>query len=74
MADPPFDGAVHDRCTVLFPAAACSVGWPGAVWVAHPGRVNEPTRVCQLKLPLVDRYSFVYQNVQSSVGSMAMLV
>src|SRR5438876_390190 len=30
-----------------------------------------PTRVCQLKVPLAVRYSVVYQNVQSSVGSSA---
>ena len=38
------------------------------------GNLNEPTLVCQLKLPLPARYWFVYQNVQSSVGSTNMLV
>src|SRR3989442_1224295 len=33
--------------------------------------LNVPTRVCQLKVPLVVRYSVVYQNVQSSTGSSA---
>src|SRR5438874_3404108 len=30
-----------------------------------------PTRVCQLNVPLAVRYSVVYQNVQSSTGSIA---
>src|SRR5436190_176639 len=30
----------------------------------QPGRLNEPMRVCQLKLPYDARYSPVYQNVQ----------
>ena len=38
------------------------------------GNLNDPIRVCQLKVPFAERYSFVYQNVQSSVGSTAMLV
>ena len=37
------------------------------------GNLKEPIRVRQLKLPFADRYSVVYQNVQSSVGSTAML-
>ncbi len=36
--------------------------------------LNEPILVCQLKLPFEARYSFVYQNVQSSAGSTLMLV
>src|SRR5256712_6111162 len=32
---------------------------------------NVPTRVCQLKVPLAVRDSVVYQNVQSSTGSIA---
>ena len=35
----------------------------------QPGNLKEPMRVLQLKLPVVFRYSFVYQNVQSSAGS-----
>jgi hypothetical protein len=38
------------------------------------GNLNDAMRVCQLKLPFVVRYSSVYQNVQSSLGSTAMLV
>src|SRR3989442_1487026 len=38
------------------------------------GNLNDPILVCQLKLPLVVRYWSVYQNVQSSDGSTAMLV
>ena len=36
----------------------------------HDGNLNEPMRVLQLNVPDVFRYSFVYQNVQSSTGSM----
>src|SRR5947207_3023307 len=35
----------------------------------HPGSVNVPIRVCQLKVPFAGMYSFVYQNVQPSTGS-----
>jgi hypothetical protein len=35
----------------------------------QPLILNDPILVCQLKVPLVARYSFVYQKVQSSVGS-----
>src|SRR5436853_595469 len=37
----------------------------------QPGSLNEAIRVFQLNAPLLERYSFVYQNVQSSLGSMA---
>ncbi|TME25142.1 MAG: hypothetical protein E6I64_11435 [Chloroflexi bacterium] len=36
----------------------------------QPGSLNVPTRVRQLNVPLAGMYSFVYQNVQSSAGSM----
>jgi hypothetical protein len=32
--------------------------------------LKEPMKVAQLNEPLLGRYSFVYQNVQSSLGSM----
>ena len=35
----------------------------------HPGSVNVPIRVRQLKVPFVGMYSLVYQNVQPSTGS-----
>src|SRR5438093_980010 len=38
----------------------------------HEGNVKVPMRVCQLKVPLVASYSVVYQNVQSSLGSIVM--
>jgi hypothetical protein len=40
----------------------------------QPPSLNDPIRVCQLKLPFAGRYSSVYQKVQSSLGSTAMLV
>jgi hypothetical protein len=36
----------------------------------HELNVNEAIRVCQLKLPVLGMYSEVYQNLQSSEGSM----
>jgi len=42
--------------------------------VLQPANLNDPIRVCQLKLPFEAMYSFVYQNVQSSEGSTLMLV
>ena len=41
---------------------------------AQLGNLNDPIRVCQLKLPEEARYSSVYQKVQSSEGSTLMLV
>lgn len=36
------------------------------------GNLNDAMRVLQLKEPVVLRYSLVYQNVQSSTGSIVM--
>jgi hypothetical protein len=41
------------------------------VGVPQPGNLNEAMRVFQLKAPLLGMYSFVYQKVQSSLGSTA---
>ncbi len=38
------------------------------------GNLNEAMRVCQLNVPFTVRYSVVYQKVQSSTGSIAMLL
>ena len=43
------------------------------VRATQPGNEKEAIRVFQLKTPEAGRYSFVYQNVQSSAGSMLML-
>jgi hypothetical protein len=40
----------------------------------HPVNLKEFRRVCQLKLPLLGMYSLAYQKVQSSLGSMEMLL
>ncbi len=42
----------------------------GLATVPHPFTLNVPIIVLQLNDPLCFRYSFVYQNVQSSTGSM----
>ncbi len=46
---------------------------PGIPLYLHVLNLNEFSRVCQLKLPVVFSYSWAYQNVQSSTGSMDML-
>jgi len=38
----------------------------------QPENLNVPTRIFQLKVPLLGRYSLVTQNVQSSLGSTPM--
>ena len=48
-------------------------GGGGGGCVEQFGNLNEPIRVRQLKLPFADRYSVVYQKVQSSEGSTATL-
>ena len=35
----------------------------------QPANLKEPMRVCQLNSPMAERYSVVYQKVQSSLGS-----
>ena len=40
----------------------------------QPGNLNELMWVLQFQVPSDFRYSFVYQNVQSSVGSTVMLL
>ena len=39
----------------------------------QPGNLKLPIRVAQLNAPVTGMYSFVYQNVQSSLGSTLML-
>jgi len=38
------------------------------------GNLNDPMRVFQLNVPLLGMYSFVYQNVQSSLGSIPIML
>ena len=45
------------------------VGGGGGGPPPHEGKRKEPTRVRQGAEPVVERYSFVYQKVQSSAGS-----
>ena len=66
MAEVPLPPAV--TVTALgFALIEKSDGGGGA---PQPGSLNVPTRVRQLNVPLAGMYSFVYQNVQSSAGSM----
>src|SRR5437588_12870652 len=48
-------------------------GGGGGGVVEQLENLNEPILVRQLKLPFEDRYSFVYQKVQSSAGSTLVL-
>ena len=58
-------------------AVAVGVGVGVEDALVHCGNLKLPTRVCQLSgskavVELAGMYSFVYQNVQSSVGSTVM--
>ena len=69
-------------------AVTVTVEFPGAPWAIvnddgatsiekfgglQVGNLKEPNALSQLKLPFETRYSLVYQKVQSSVGSMAIM-
>jgi hypothetical protein len=63
------------------PAFAPSESEVGEAWMEksllavepQPGNLKAPIRVCQLNAPFAERYSVVYQKVQSSVGSTAII-
>ena len=61
MADDP---AVTD------PEVGLAVREKSLVVLPQPGRVSEALRVFQTRAPVVARYSWVYQKVQPSAGSM----
>src|SRR5213080_3951898 len=74
----PFVSAVE---TVLEPEVPCSrVRLVGSTEIVKSstgpqlGNLNEAIRVCQLKEPSVRMYSEVYQKVQSSIGSTAIML
>ena len=75
----PFTAPIVALYVVLLP---CVTLWEDGVapivksGVVEPqvGNLNDASQVVQLKLPFLARYSLLYQNVQSSAGSMAMLV
>jgi hypothetical protein len=52
------------------PGLAESVVVVGVRLCPQPLNLKEPMKVAQLKVPLLGWYSFAYQNVQSSLGSM----
>ena len=56
-------------CKMLSEAGEATTAKSGVGGAPQPGNLNVPMRVLQLKLPVVFRYWFVYQNVQSSTGS-----
>src|SRR5436190_822048 len=77
---PPVPAAASDPASAppSLPASTAA-SWPASTPPSLPttpqdGNLNEPIRVCQLKVPFAGMYSFVYQNVQSSVGSMTRLL
>src|SRR6266536_2121291 len=86
LADRATDSAVPERTEVftVVVVAEPAVTDPEVGLVAmekslptvpeQPGSWNEARRVFQLKLPLAGMYSLVYQKVQPSAGSTAMLV
>src|SRR3954453_15582436 len=75
---PPSDaGGLKVTVACPFPAvAAMDDGASGALGAGapQPGHREEPLLVLQLNVPSVCRYSPAYQNVQSSDGSIVMLL
>lgn len=75
----PFTAPIVAVYVVLLP---CVTLWEDGVaatvklGVVEPqeGKLNDTSWVAQLKLPVLGKYSLLYQNVQSSTGSIAMLV
>src|ERR1700738_3760931 len=86
LADRETDSALPDTTDVLTvvvtgePAVTdpdvglAAMGKTFATGVGQPGSLYNARRVFQLKLPLAGMYSSVYQKVQPSTGSTAMLV
>src|SRR5260370_42227377 len=70
----PPNGPFAFRVSAMRHGVAATKWRPGADGPTQLGNLNEPMCVCQLKSPLVIRYSLEYQKVQSSIGSMLMLV
>ena len=67
---PPFGASVKETSTFWSPGAAVTTLVPGVVAEpVQPGYLKFAIRVRQPVGLVVDRYSFVYQNVQSSRGS-----
>ena len=67
--------------TVKFPGAPCvtaaelgeaDIVKSGVADPPHESNLNEAIWVFQLNVPFAAKYSFVYQNVQSSLGSIRM--
>jgi len=63
---------VSRRSFLDLPRSFAPVG--GAQPQKQEGNLKEPIRVLQLKVPSAFRYSVVYQKVQLSTGSIAMLL
>src|SRR4029453_4951392 len=59
---------------IVSDAGGAAMEKSGAGGPPHVENLNEAMRVLQLKVPLVLRYSCVYQKVQSSLGSIVMLL
>jgi hypothetical protein len=69
----PFSAFVPERPYVT-KRHAHTRSLPVAKPYMQPVNLKELRRVCQLKLPLLGMYSLAYQKVQSSLGSMEILV
>jgi len=66
-----FDSLAYDVGNDGSPRYTEVVTWRpcGGPTYKQPGNLNDAIQVLQLKVPLLFRYSVVYQNVQSSLGS-----
>jgi hypothetical protein len=56
-------------CVTVSDAGFAAIEKSFATATPQPGSLNDAIRVFQLKVPLAGMYSFAYQNVQSSIGS-----
>ena len=77
-ATEPLNPVSASTVTVVFVDTPCAtVNDDGETFIVkfgglQVGNLKEPNALCQLKPPFETRYSFVYQKVQSSTGSMRM--
>ena len=56
-------------CATVNEVGFAEIEKSSATGAPQPGSVNDAMRVFQLKVPLAGMYSFAYQKVQSSTGS-----
>jgi hypothetical protein len=61
-----------EPCVIVSELGAAAIEKSGEAVLPQPGNLKLAMRVLQLNVPVVFKYSCVYQNVQSSTGSTCM--